>query len=93
MRVRRGCAVHQEIYTNQRVETLIKSGFPRPREDQSHSDEIEETILRFIAGDRDEIKRREKKRKEVIGTGSKKKKGILSGFTQALPMEKDVIEW
>lgn len=76
------------------METLIKSGFPRPGEDQSLSDGIEETILRFIADDRDEIKRREKKkRKEEIGTRSKKKKGILSGFTQVLPMEKDVIEW
>lgn len=76
------------------MKTLIKSGFPRPGEDQSLSDGIEETILRFIADDRDEIKRREKKkkRKEEIGTRSKKKKGILSGFTQVLPMEKDVIE-
>lgn len=43
---------------------LIKSGFPQLGEDQSLSDGIEETILRFIAGDRDEIKRREKKEKK-----------------------------
>ena len=43
---------------------LIKSGFPRLGEDQSLSDGIKETILRFIAGDRDEIKRREKKEKK-----------------------------
>lgn len=76
MPVRRGCVVHQEIYTNQRVETLIKSGFPRLGEDQSLSDGIEETILRFIAGDRDEIKRREKKEKKRQGLEVKKRRGF-----------------